>query len=135
MRKKIFLAALFLIVAGLQTAWGQGFRVYKSDGTVAQFSMRTDSIVFYDGIDTDVDFGPCTITCAATEGSGVTAECKVYVVIDNSGTFNGRDYVDLACRASRFGQHATWAPPSTLGCSVTKACSLCAEQTAKTDLT
>ena len=60
MRKKIFLAALFLIVAGLQTAWGQGFRVYKSDGTVAQFSMRTDSIVFYDGIGTDVDFGPFT---------------------------------------------------------------------------
>jgi len=47
-------------VAGMQTTWAQGFRVYKSDGTVAQFSLRTDSIVFYDDIGTDVDFGPFT---------------------------------------------------------------------------
>ena len=60
MKLKSILAALLLMVAGLQTAWGQGFRVYKSDGTVAQFSLRTDSIVFYDGIGTDVDFGPFT---------------------------------------------------------------------------
>ena len=60
MKAKIILAALLLLVAGLQTAWGQGFRVYKSDGTIMQFSLRTDSIVFYDGIGTDVDFGPFT---------------------------------------------------------------------------
>ena len=60
MRRLNLLAALLLMVAGMQTAWGQGFRVYKSDGTVAQFSLRTDSIVFYDGIGTDVDFGPFT---------------------------------------------------------------------------
>ncbi|MBR6128146.1 MAG: Ig-like domain-containing protein [Bacteroidaceae bacterium] len=60
MRKKNLLAALLLLVAGMQTAWGQGFRVYKSDGTIAQFSLRTDSIVFYDGIGTDEDFGPFT---------------------------------------------------------------------------
>lgn len=54
------IAALLLMAAGLQTAWAQGFRVYKSDGTVAQFSFRTDSIVFYDGIGTDEDFGPFT---------------------------------------------------------------------------
>ncbi len=60
MRKKNLLAALLLLVAGLQTAWGQGFRVYKSDGTIAQFSLRTDSIVFYDGIGSDEDFGPFT---------------------------------------------------------------------------
>ena len=59
MRKSI-LAALLLMVAGLQTAWGQGFRVYKSDGTVAQFSMRADSIVFYDDLGSDQDFGPYT---------------------------------------------------------------------------
>ena len=51
---------LLPILAGLQTAQAQGFRVYKSDGTVAQFSLRTDSIVFYDGIGSDVDFGPFT---------------------------------------------------------------------------
>ena len=60
MIKKSLLAALLLMVAGLQTADAQGFRVYKSDGTVAQFSLRTDSIVFYDGIGTDQDFGPFT---------------------------------------------------------------------------
>ena len=59
MKTRIFLAIL-LLVAGLQTAWGQGFRVYKSDGTVAQYSLRTDSIVFYDGIGSDQDFGPFT---------------------------------------------------------------------------
>ena len=58
MKRISILAALLLLVAGLQTAWGQGFRVFKSDGTVAQFSLRTDSIVFYDGIGSDVDFRP-----------------------------------------------------------------------------
>ena len=60
MRTRNILAALLLMVAGLQTAAAQGFRVYKSDGTIMQFSLRTDSIVFYDGIGTDVDFGPFT---------------------------------------------------------------------------
>ena len=60
MKRLNLLAALLLMVAGLQTTWGQGFRVYKSDGTVAQFSLRTDSIVFYDGVGTDQDFGPFT---------------------------------------------------------------------------
>ena len=60
MKRNSILAALLLLFAGLQTAWAQGFRVYKSDGTIMQFSMRTDSIVFYDDIGTDVDFGPFT---------------------------------------------------------------------------
>ena len=60
MKRNSILAALLLLLAGLQTTWAQGFRVYKSDGTVAQFSLRTDSIVFYDGIGSDQDFGPFT---------------------------------------------------------------------------
>ena len=60
MKLRTILAALLLMVAGLQTAWGQGFRVYKSDGTIMQFSLRTDSIVFYVGIGSDQDFGPFT---------------------------------------------------------------------------
>ena len=60
MKKTNLLAVLLLCMAGLQTASAQGFRVYKSDGTVAQFSLRTDSIVFYDCIGTDQDFGPFT---------------------------------------------------------------------------
>ena len=39
--------------------------------------------------------GTCTITCSATDGSGVKAECKVTVYEDNSGTIDGKDYVDL----------------------------------------
>ena len=44
---------------------------------------------------TSVTVGTCTITCSATDGSGVKAECKVTVPEDNSGTIDGRDYVDL----------------------------------------
>ena len=60
MRIKSILAALLLMVAALQIAWGQSFRVYQSDGTELQFSMETDSIVFYDGIGPDQKFGPFT---------------------------------------------------------------------------
>ena len=60
MKLKGIFAAMLLVVAGVQTAAAQGFRVYKSDGTIMQFSLRTDSIVFYDGIGSDQDFGPFT---------------------------------------------------------------------------
>ena len=39
--------------------------------------------------------GTCTITCTAQDGSGVTAICEVTVYRDESGTIDGRDYVDL----------------------------------------
>ena len=58
--KKYILSVLLLMALALQSVSAQGFRVYKSDGTVAQFSFRTDSIVFYDGIGTDEEFGPYT---------------------------------------------------------------------------
>ena len=48
---------MFLMIASLQIAQAQGFRVYNSDGTVLQFSLRTDSIVFYDGIGSEQDLG------------------------------------------------------------------------------
>ncbi len=66
--KKLFLSLVVLMIAGLQTVSAQGFRVYKSDGTVAQFSLRTDSIVFYDGIGSDSDFGPFTPVNSLIEG-------------------------------------------------------------------
>ena len=59
MKKNLF-AALLLLVAGLQTAWAQGFRVYQSDGTQLQFSLSTDSIVFDNGLSGDEVFGPFT---------------------------------------------------------------------------
>ena len=39
--------------------------------------------------------GRCTITCAATDDSGVNASCEVIVYHDESGSINGHDYVDL----------------------------------------
>lgn len=58
MKTRTILVALLLMVAGTQAAVAQGFRVYKTDGTFTQYSIRTDSIVFYDGIGEEVDFGP-----------------------------------------------------------------------------
>ena len=75
------IAALLLMIAGLHTTWGQGFRVYKSDGTIAQFSLRTDSIVFYDGIGSDVDFGPFTPVNQMIAG-------KWYMSYSETVTFN-----------------------------------------------
>ena len=58
--KTRILAALLFLLAGLQTAWAQGFRVYQSDGTELQFSLKTDSIVFDNGLEGDEVFGPFT---------------------------------------------------------------------------
>ena len=47
---------------------------------------------------TAVAVGTCTIACSATDGSGIKAECKITVYVDNednSGAIDGRDYVDL----------------------------------------
>ena len=55
-----FLASLLFMVVGMQKAWGQGFRVYQSDGTELQFSLKTDSIVFDNGLSGDEVFGPFT---------------------------------------------------------------------------
>ena len=60
MKRLNLLAALLLMVAGLQTTWGQGFRVYQSDGTQFNFSLKTDSIVFDNGLGGDEVFGPFT---------------------------------------------------------------------------
>jgi len=60
MKKKNLLAALLLMLAGVQTADAQGFRVYQSDGTELQFSLKTDSIVFDNGLSGDEVSGPFT---------------------------------------------------------------------------
>ena len=98
--KKILLFALLLMVAGMQTMWGQGFRVYKSDGTVAQFSLRTDSIVFYDGIGTDEDFGPFTPvnqmivgTWYAPDGTSFTLNEDGTTNFPNAATYKFRPYL------------------------------------------
>ena len=87
-----------------------------------------------------VALGICTITCSATDGSGVKAECKVTVIKnDNSGTLDGHEYVDLdlpsgtlwatcnvgASKPEEYGDHFAWGetePKSDYSWSTYKYC-------------
>ena len=60
MKARNFLMLLLLFFVGLQTTCAQAFRVYQSDGTLFQFSLKTDSIVFDNGLSGDEVFGPFT---------------------------------------------------------------------------
>ena len=125
MRAKSILATLLLLVAGLQTAWGQGFRVYKSDGTVAQFSLRTDSIVFYDGIGSDVDFGPFTPVNQMIAGTWYKSKSET-VTFNEDGTTDyiaGGTYTFLPYQGNIIISNASGAPMSIL-----KVYSLTSEQ-------
>lgn len=88
MKARTILAALLLLVAGVQTSVAQGFRVYKSDGTVAQFSLRTDSIVFYDGIGSDEDFTPFTPINAPIVGTWYRTKTE-WITFNEDGTTRG----------------------------------------------
>ena len=90
MKTRTILAALLLLVAGVQTSVAQGFRVYKTDGSVAQFSFRTDSIVFYDGIGTDEDFGPFTPLNDLVVGTWYRTN-KEWITFNADGTTSGWD--------------------------------------------
>ena len=69
---------------------------YASNKDVKWESSNADiATVDQSGKVTAVAVGTCTVTCSATDGSGVKAECKVTVKNDNSGTLDGHDYVDL----------------------------------------
>ena len=73
----------------LTKVWGQGFRIYNSDGTVMQFSLRTDSIVFYDGIGSDQDFGPFTSVNQCIAGTWYKSKYET-VTFNEDGT---TDYI------------------------------------------
>ena len=116
MKLKTFFAALLFLVAGMQTAWGQGFRVYKSDGTVAQFSLRTDSIVFYDGIGTDEDFGPFTPVNQPIVGTWYKTKSKT-VTFNEDGTtdyMEGATYKFFPYQGNVVFYNASGAPMSVL---------------------
>ena len=69
---------------------------YASNKDVKWESSNADiATVDQSGKVTAVAVGTCTITCSATDGSGVKAECKVTVLNNNSGTLDGHEYVDL----------------------------------------
>ncbi|MBQ5713706.1 MAG: Ig-like domain-containing protein [Bacteroidaceae bacterium] len=87
-----------------------------------------------------VALGICTITCSATDGSGVKAACKVTVIKnDNSGTLDGHEYVDLdlpsgtlwatcnvgASKPEEYGDYFAWGetePKSDYSWSTYKYC-------------
>ena len=87
-----------------------------------------------------VAVGTCTITCSATDGSGVKAECIVTVMNpDNSGTLDGHEYVDLglpsgtlwatcnvgASKPEEYGDYFAWGetqPKSEYSLSTYKYC-------------
>lgn len=76
------------MLAGLQTMWAQSYRVYKTDGTVVPFScLKTDSIVFSDKTDFDVDFNPYMIANRYVVGTWYKSKTE-------SVTFNEDDTTD-----------------------------------------
>ena len=98
--------------------------------TVIWTSSNTSvATVSTSGMVTANAYGTCTITCAATDGSGVKAECQVTVAgaVDNSGTINGREYVDLglpsgtlwatcnvgASKPEEYGDYFAWGETTT----------------------
>jgi hypothetical protein len=116
MKKLNIIATLLLLAAGLQTVWAQGFRVYKSDGTVAQFSLRTDSIVFYDGIGSDQDFGPFTPVNQCIVGTWYKTKTES-VTFNEDGTtdyMEGATYVFLPYQGNIIIYNASGAPVSIL---------------------
>lgn len=93
-------------------------------------SNRGVATVDQTGKVTAVAVGTCTITCSATDGSGVKAECKVTVIKnDNSGTLDGHEYVDLglpsgtlwatcnvgASSPEEYGDYYAWGETTTKG--------------------
>ena len=90
----------------------------SSDETVATVSA--------DGFVTGVALGSCIITCSATDGSGIAAECQV-TVHKIHGTTDGHEWVDLglptgtlwatcnigASSPERFGDYFAWGETQT----------------------
>ena len=116
MKAKSILAAMLLLVAGMQTAWAQGFRVYKSDGTIMQFSLRTDSIVFYDGIGTDVDFGPFTPVNQCIAGTWYKTKSESVTFREDGTTdyFSGATYKFFSYQGNIVFFNASNAPINIL---------------------
>ena len=81
-----------LMAAGMQIVHAQGFRVYKSDGMVAQYSVHADSIVFYDGLGSDMNFGPYTPVNQMIEGTWYISATET-VTFNKNGT---TDYMEDA---------------------------------------
>lgn len=116
MRTRNILAALLLMVAGLQTSWAQGFRIYKSDGTIAQFSMRTDSIVFYEDIGSDVDFGPFMPVNQCIVGTWYKSKSET-ITFNEDGTtdyIEGATYEFLPYQGTVIFYNASGAPMNIL---------------------
>ena len=178
MKRNSILAALLLLVAGLQTAWAQKVLLYKTNSQTVEYQVsELDSIVFVEaevklvqqivlsetslalqpnemrfltatvlpenaqnkvvvwessdnrvaevnstGRVTAKASGTCTITCSATDGSGVKAECQVTVKKPDT-----MEYVDLglpsgtmwatcnvgASKPEEYGDYFAWGETTT----------------------
>ena len=116
MKVKNFITILLLMTISLQTSLAQGFRVYKSDGTVAQFSLRTDSIVFYDGIGSDQDFGPFTPVNQCIVGTWYKTESWTMTFNEDGTTdyMEGATYEFMPYQGTIIIYNASGAPVSYL---------------------
>ena len=65
------------------------------------YSSNEDVAVVRNGRIDAYGYGTAVVTCEASDGSGVTATCEVKVYKDESGTIDGRDYVDLDLPSGR----------------------------------
>lgn len=116
MKVKSFIVILMLMIASMQTMWAQGFRVYKSDGTIAQFSLRTDSIVFYDNLGSDEDFGPFTPVNQCIVGTWYLSKTETVTFNANGTTdyINGATYEFMPYQGSIIIYNASGAPMNIL---------------------
>ena len=89
--------SLSLSMGGNQTISATVEPSNATDQRVTWSSSNTAvAMVSAAGLVTAIAAGSCTITCTAQDGSGVKATCSVTVDnVDNSGSINGRAYVDL----------------------------------------
>ncbi len=95
--------SIILSVPALEMAKGESEQmsatVSPTDATnpALQWSSSNTSVAtVVDGLVTAIGEGTAIITCAATDGSGVEATCKVTVTTPpTTGTHNGHEWVDL----------------------------------------
>ena len=103
-------------MAGVQTAVAQGFRVYQSDGTELQFSLKTDSIVFDNGLSGDEVFGPFTPVnqCVARTWYKTKSETVTFSADGTTDYLSGATYKFFPYQGNIVFFNASDAPISIL---------------------
>ncbi len=107
---------LLLLFVGLQTTWAQAFRVYQSDGTLFQFSLKTDSIVFDNGLSGVDVFGPFTrvIFCIAKTWYKSKTESVTFNAVGTTDYMEGATYEFMPYQGNIIIYNASNEPNSIL---------------------